>query len=108
MSSRGSACKPFGKVWCAEDNPKTRAIEKLTLKVTNSDEGFGKHEPGQVKVGPLNWTHSNAFVNMVVDRAPCHHPSLPVRDGKLDSDSILQDPRNARLKEYIEGGCGGT
>ena len=87
-----------------EDNPHTRHIEKHTLSITSSDSAFGSYEAGVVRVGPLNWTHSNQFVAMVMDRTPCDYAALPLRDGKLDSDTILQDPKNKRLKEYIDSG----
>ena len=94
----GFSPQAIGKVWCVEDNPRTRHIEKQTLKITSSDSAFGSYEAGQIRVGPLNWTHSNQFVAMVMDRAPCDYAALPLRDGKLDSDTILQDPKNKRLK----------
>ena len=100
----GFSSQAIGKVWCVEDPPRSRHIEKHTLNVTSSDSAFGSYEAGTVRVGPLNWTHSNQFVAMVMDRTPCDYAALPLRDGKLDSDTILQDPKNKILKEYIDSG----
>ena len=94
----GFSAQAIGKVWCVEDHPRSRHIEKHTLNVTSSDSAFGSYEAGTVRVGPLNWTHSNQFVAMVMDRAPCDYAALPLRDGKLDSDTILQDPKNTIIK----------
>ena len=93
-----------GKVWAFEDHPIKKHIEKHTLAVTSADKRFGSYQPGDVKVGPANWTHSNQFVCMVMDRTPCDYSGLPCRDGHIDSDAITQDPKNVRLAEYIAQG----
>ena len=104
IANSGFSPQARGKVWAFEDHPQRKHIERHTLSVTNADPRFGKFQPGDVKVGPANWTHSNQFVCMVIDRTPCDHPDLPCRDGHIDSDALTSDPKNARLAEYIAQG----
>ena len=104
IANSGFSPQARGKVWAFEDHPKRKHIERHTLAVTSADPRFGKFQPGDVKVGPANWTHSNQFVCMVMDRTPCDHPDLPCRDGHIDSDALTSDPKNARLAEYIAQG----
>lgn len=80
-----------------EVNPRTRHIEKHTLNPTSSDPSFGFYEAGQVRGVPLNWTRSKQVAAMGIDRAPCDYAALPSPDVRLDSDTILQDPKNKRL-----------
>ena len=75
--------------------------------MTSADPRFGQYEIGSVKVGPANWTHSNQFVCMVMDRTPCDYPGLPCRDGRIDSDAILNDPRNEKNGRVHRAGHAG-
>jgi hypothetical protein len=99
----GFSFAAMGKLWAFEDHPVTKHISKHTVEATTSVE-FGNFEEVTVKVGPANWTHCNQFVAMVVDRASCSHPDIPCIDGRIDSDSILRDPKNIRLSQYVDEG----
>ena len=93
----------MGKLYAIEDHPTNRHIALHTIAVTKADE-FGNFDLMAVRVGPGNWTHSNQFSYMVECRSKCSYPNIPCIDGHIDSDKILQDPKNIRLSEYIDGG----
>ena len=99
----GFSFEAMGKLYAFEDHPINRHIAKHTVAVTMSD-AFGDFDLTEVRVGPGNWTHSNMFSRMVECRSKCSDPSIPCIDGHIDSSKILQDPRNIRLSEYIDGG----
>ena len=99
----GFSYAAMGALYAFEDHPTKRHIAKHTIEVTNTDE-FGKYDFMEVRVGPANWTHCNQFVNMVVHRSKCSDPGIPCIDGRIDSDTILKDPRNVRLSQYINEG----
>ena len=101
--SRAASHAGMGTLYAFEDHPKKQHIAKHTVEVTKGGE-FGNFDIMGVKVGPANWTHCNQFVVMVADRALCSHPDIPCIDGRIDSDTILKDPMNARLSEYIKEG----
>ena len=93
----------MGKLYAFEDHPTKRHIAKYTVECTRSDE-LGSYDLSSVKVGPGNCTHTNQFAQAVDCRAKCSHPRIPCIDGRIDREKILQDPRNIRLKQYIEKG----
>lgn len=100
----GFSSNAIGKLWAMEDNPKTQHIKMNTLATTCQD-GFGKCGP-DVKVGPMNWTHSNQFVCAVIDEATCDpNCGLPVTsEGRIDKLRIMNDPKQIRLAEYAKNG----
>ena len=86
-----------------EDNPTTRKIARHTDVVLSRDKGFAPCT-SEVKVGPLNWTHSNQFVRMVQHCAQCNSPDIPVKDGRIDKLAIMADDKNKKLFSYIKEG----
>jgi hypothetical protein len=104
INASGFSFKAIGKVWGFEDHPTKQHIAKHTMKVTTQDPKFASFDAGEIKVGPANWTHSNQFVCMVIDRAMCDHPEIPTLDGRIDKDMVLNDPKNTRMKEYVKDG----
>ena len=93
----------IGTLYAFEDDPIEQHIAKHTVAVTNTDE-FGTFDLFTVKVGQANWTHCNQFANMVKCSTKCSDPDIPCIDGRIDSDSILKDPMNGGLSEYITMG----
>ena len=100
----GFSYAAIGTLWASEDNPSTRAIELHTKDILRSHEEFAP-PVGMVKVGPLNWTHSNQFCRMVDQRRPCSTPGLPVdRDNRLDKAAIQSDTKQSKLFAYLTQG----
>lgn len=99
----GFSYAAIGNLWAMEDNPTTRKIARHTDHVLSQDNGFA---PGtsEVKIGPLNWTHSNQFVRMVEHCAQCNSPDIPVKDGRIDKLAIMADDKNKKLFSYIKEG----
>ena len=100
----GFSYQAMGKLWGFEDHPQTKFIEKNTIKITSSDERWHKVTPGDIRAAPTNWTHSNCFVNMVIQGVKCDDPSIPCKDGHIDTTKIETDPKNFRLFEYAKKG----
>jgi hypothetical protein len=92
-----------GTLWAMEDNPTTRKIARHTDAVLSRDNGFAPCT-SEVKVGPLNWTHSNQFVRMVEHCAQCNSPDIPVKDGRIDKLAIMADDKNKKMFSYIKEG----
>ena len=99
----GFSHKAMGTLYAFEDHPTKRHIAKYTVEATKSDE-FGNYDLMAVKVGPANCTHTNQFAHQVDCRAKCSNPKIPTIDGRIDRDKILSDPKNIRLRQYIEKG----
>ena len=100
----GFSYAAIGDLWASEDNPSTRAIELHTRDILMSNEEFAP-PVGMVKVGPLNWTHSNQFCRMVDQKRPCSTPGLPVdRDSRLDKAAIQSDTKQSKLFAYLSQG----
>ena len=100
----GFSYAAIGDLWASEDNPSTRAIEMHTRDILMSNEEFAP-PVGMVKVGPLNWTHSNQFCRMVDHKRPCSTPGLPVdRDNRLDKAAIQSDIKQSKLFAYLTQG----
>ena len=99
----GFSYAAVGTLWAMEDNPTTRRIARHTEKVLSRDKGFAPYSP-DVKIGPLNWTHSNQFVRMVEHAALCQSPDLPIKDGRIDKLAIMADDKNSKLFTYIKEG----
>ena len=93
----------IGTLWAMEDNPETQAIARHTEKVLSSNPEFAPASV-PVKVGPLNWTHSNQFVRMVDHARPCADSELPTKGGCLDRAAIQGDPKNAKMFAYMAEG----
>lgn len=99
----GFSYAAIGTPWAMEDNPTTRKIARHTDVVLSRDKGFAPCT-SEVKVGPLNWTHSNQFVRMVQHCAQCNSPDIPVKDGRIDKLAIMADEKNKKLFSYIKEG----
>ena len=91
-----------GKMWLFEDNPKTRTFDNHTRAVTSADERFAQFLPGQVRVGPANWTHTNQFMCMIADERPCDDPTIACRNGCIQREHITSN--DPKIKSYIEKG----
>ena len=93
-----------GTLWASEENPTTNHITYHTDNTLKSNEEFAPLV-GMIKVGPLNWTHSNQFCRMIDHRRPCSLPGLPVdRDNRIDRAVIESDPKQAKLFKYLREG----
>jgi hypothetical protein len=100
----GFSYASIGQLWASEDNPSTKHIERHTKDILMSNEEFAP-PVGIVKVGPLNWTHSNQFCRMVDQRRPCSTPGIPVdRDNRRDKAAIQSDTKQSKLFAYLTQG----
>ena len=91
-----------GRVWCFEDNPKTKEIEKHTRELTTADERFAQFKAGQIRVGSANWIHTNQFMCMIEDERPCDLSTVPKVNGCLNRELILNNDH--KIKSYLENG----
>ena len=91
-----------GKVWCFEDHPVKKEIEKYTMGVTSADPRFAQFKKGQIRVGPANWTHTNQFMCMIEDEAKCSLTTVPTRNGRLNKQEIMA--RDPKIKSYLSEG----
>lgn len=99
----GFSFAAIGTPWAVEDDPATQAIAKHTAGVLKSSpEWAPAGEP--VKVGPLNWTHSNQFVRMVMYARPCTDTDIPIIEGNIDKGSIQSDTKQKKLFDYATEG----
>lgn len=99
----GFSFAAIGTAWAVEDNPTTQAIAHHTANVLKASAEWAP--PGEpVKVGPLNWTHSNQFVRMVIHARPCTDGDIPTIEGSIDKASIQGDPKQAKLFDYASEG----
>jgi hypothetical protein len=99
----GFSYAAMGTLWAVEDNPSTAAIAHHTSRILQSAIEWAP--PGDpVKVGPLNWTHSNQFVRMVDHARPCSDADLPTIEGHIDKGAIQGDPKQAKLFQYATDG----
>lgn len=99
----GFSYAAIGTLWAMEDNPTTKTIARHTDAVLSRDNCFAPCT-SEVKVGPLNWTHSNQFVRMVDYGVPCNSTEIPVKDGRIDKLAIMADDKNKKLFSYIKEG----
>ena len=99
----GFSFAAIGIPYAFEDDPVDQLIAKHTIAVTQGPD-FGNFELSVVRVGSANWTHSNNFMVMVKDEALCSDPKIPCIDGHIDSNAILGDPANCRMKVYFSEG----
>ena len=99
----GFSFDAIGRPYAFEDHPKNRHIAKNTLDVTSSAE-FGNFEEEAIRVGAANWTHSNQFCLMVEEGTVCSDPNIPCIDGRIDTQKILGEKANVRMRQYIAEG----
>ena len=95
----GFSVAAAGTLYAFEDHPIHQHIAKHTIEATSTDE-FGTYALHTVKVGPGNWTHSNQFCYMVKEGTKCSDDDIPCIDGRINSESILADPKNVGLSKY--------
>jgi hypothetical protein len=100
----GFSYAAIGTLWAVEDNPRTQAIAMHTASVLKSSPEWAPAANDHVKVGPLNWTHSNQFVRMVAHARPCSDSDIPTIEGHIDKGAIHSDHKQAKLFEYATTG----
>jgi hypothetical protein len=101
MLQSGVSKNSIGIPWAFEDNPQTRYIEKYTMELTALSKEYAQVKPGEIRVGPANWTHCNHFLNMVMQEVPCDDPQLPCEKGRLSKTDCRKD---AMLADIIDDG----
>ena len=103
LSRGASRTSPLGRRMLSKII-RPNSTPRITLSTSQRGAEFGNFDVPGLKVGPTSWTHCNQFVKLVMNRSTCSHPDIPCIDGRIDSDTILKDPSNFRLSEYISEG----
>ena len=103
INESGFSFAAIGIPYAFEDHPTKRHIGHHTIDNTKGAE-FGNFQLMTIKVGAANWTHSNQFCLMVEEGTVCSDPNIPCIDGRIDTQKILGEKANVRMRQYIDEG----
>jgi hypothetical protein len=85
---------------CMEDNPHTKAIEKMTLKQCASNPKYARYREGTIVGGSLGAGHAIHGAAQLVDEVPCDISSIS-ENGKMSKAKCFKDKG---LKAFCEDG----